>query len=107
MHKSYQKILSFMQGASWGAVVVGAYLFFNLFLPLGLIFALMGALFGASVGLLLVFFFEMAHLKLQIYKESREQTRLLKKIVRDLESPLSLMSEKRTDEQTVEKLSDH
>ena len=100
MHKGYQKILSFMQGASWGAVVIGAYLFFNLFFPLGLLFGLLGALMGAGIGLILVFFFEMAHLKLQIFKESREHTKLLKKIAKDLEK---LPSDRFSDE----KLSDH
>jgi hypothetical protein len=82
-----------MQGASWGAVVVGAYLFFNLFLPLGLLFALLGAFFGAGIGLILVFFFEMAHLKLQIYKESKEHSKLLKKIVRELENPAASLKD--------------
>ena len=92
-----------MQGASWGAVVVGAYLFFNLFFPFGLLFALLGAFMGASIGLILVFFFEMAHLKLQIYKESKEHTKLLKKIARDLEREMPSL----VDQSSDEKLSDH
>ena len=51
-----------MQGASWAAVIVGAYLFFTLFYPFGLIIALIGAFFGASIGLFMVIFFEMASL---------------------------------------------
>ena len=93
MHKGYQKILSFMQGAAWGAVVVGAYLFFTLFLPLGFLTAILGAFFGASIGLMLVFFFESAHLKLQIYRESKAQTKLLKKLLHEMEKPSALERE--------------
>ncbi len=86
MHKNYEKILSFMQGASWGAVIIGAYLFFSLFYPLGLITAFIGAFFGASIGLFMVIFFEMAHLKLEIYREKRKQTKLLKKMLEMMEA---------------------
>ncbi len=85
MSKNYEKILSFMQGASWGAVLIGAYLFFTLFYPFGLIIALIGAFFGASIGLFMVIFFEMANLKLEIYKEKQKHTELLEKMVSLLE----------------------
>ncbi len=88
-----------MQGASWGLVIVGAYLFFSFFLPFGLFVALTGAFFGASIGLFLVIFFEMAHLKLLIYREKKEHTRLLTQIVRLLEN--------RQHNHSDEKLSDH
>ncbi|MCH9814563.1 MAG: hypothetical protein K0U47_11555 [Epsilonproteobacteria bacterium] len=42
-NRDFDKVVSFMQGASWGMVIVGAYLFFTLFYPFGLIIALIGA----------------------------------------------------------------
>lgn len=70
-----------MQGASWAAVIIGAYLFFTLFYPFGLIMALIGAFFGASIGLFMVIFFEMASLKLEVYREKQKQTILLQKML--------------------------
>ncbi len=95
-----------MQGASWGAVIIGAYLFFTLFYPFGLIIALIGGFFGASIGLFMVIFFEMANLKLEIYREKKEHTKLLKRIVYLLERINAAKSPDRTDP-ADEKLSDH
>ncbi len=75
-----------MQGASWAAVIIGAYLFFTLFYPFGLIMALIGAFFGASIGLFMVIFFEMANLKLEIYHEKQKQTLLLQKMLSTLQN---------------------
>jgi Zn-dependent protease with chaperone function len=100
MHKNYEKILSFMQGASWGAVIIGAYLLFTLFYPFGLIIALIGGFFGASIGLFMVIFFEMANLKLEIYKEKKEHTKLLKRMV-------YLLERLNANQASDEKLSDH
>lgn len=81
-HRDFDSIVSFMQGASWGLVIVGAYLFFTLFYPFGLIIALIGGFFGASMGLFLVIFFEMAHLKQEMHKEKIKHTRLLEQMVK-------------------------
>jgi len=79
-NKNFESIVSFMQGASWGMVIVGAYLFFTLFYPFGLIVALIGGFFGASIGLFMVIFFEMAHIKQEMHKEKIKQTSILEKI---------------------------
>lgn len=81
-NRDFDSIVSFMQGASWGLVIVGAYLFFTLFYPFGLIIALIGGFFGASMGLFLVIFFEMAHLKQEMHKEKIKHTRLLEQMVK-------------------------
>ncbi len=70
-----------MQGASWGIVIIGAYLFFTLFYPFGLIVALIGAFFGATIGLFMVIFFEMAHTQEESLNELKEQTKLLKELL--------------------------
>ncbi|OQX74019.1 MAG: hypothetical protein B6D59_03755 [Campylobacteraceae bacterium 4484_4] len=86
-----------MQGVSWGVVIIGAYLFFTLFWPFGLIVALIGAFFGATIGLFFVIFFEMAHISFERLKEEHKQTKHLKELIEILSPP----------SQTDEKLSDH
>jgi len=80
-NKNFESIVSFMQGASWGLVIIGAYLFFTLFYPFGLIIALIGGFFGASIGLFMVIFFEMAHIKQEMHKEKVKHTALLEQMV--------------------------
>jgi membrane associated rhomboid family serine protease len=80
-NKNFESIVSFMQGASWAIVILGAYLFFTLFYPFGLIVALIGGFFGASIGLFMVIFFEMAHIKQEMHKEKIKHTALLEKMV--------------------------
>jgi len=79
--KSFDSLVSFMQGASWGIVIIGAYLFFTLFYPFGLIVALIGAFFGATIGLFMVVFFEMAHTQEEALYEQKEQTKLLRELL--------------------------
>jgi membrane associated rhomboid family serine protease len=85
LNQKVDSVVSFMQGLSWAVVIVGAYLFFTLFYPFGLIIALIGAFFGASFGLWMVVFFEMAHTKQQMHKEKIKHTRLLEKILEELQ----------------------
>ena len=79
--RSFDSLVSFLQGASWGTVIVGAYLFFTLFYPFGLIVALIGAFFGATIGLFMVVFFEMAHTQEEVLKEQKEQTEILRQML--------------------------
>ena len=79
--KKFDSLVSFMQGASWGIVIIGAYLFFTLFYPFGLIVALIGAFFGATIGLFMVVFFEMAHTQEEALVEQKEQTKLLREFL--------------------------
>jgi len=79
--KNFDSLVSFMQGASWGVVIIGAYLFFTLFYPFGLVVALIGAFFGATIGLFMVVFFEMAHTQEEALMEQKEQTKLLRELL--------------------------
>ena len=81
IRKNFDSLVSFMQGASWGVVIVGAYLFFTLFYPFGLIVALIGGFFGATIGLFMVVFFEMAHTQEEALVEAKEQTKLLRELL--------------------------
>ncbi len=81
IRKNFDSLVSFMQGASWGVVIVGAYLFFTLFYPFGFIVALVGGFFGATIGLFMVVFFEMAHTQEEALVEAKEQTKLLRELL--------------------------
>ncbi len=80
-YRGFESLVSFMQGVSWGIVIIGAYLFFTLFWPFGLIVALIGAFFGAAIGLFFVIFFEMARLSYERLKEEHKQTKHLKELL--------------------------
>jgi membrane associated rhomboid family serine protease len=79
--KGFDSLVGFLQGASWATVIIGAYLFFTLFYPFGLIVALIGGFFGATIGLFMVIFFEMAHTQEETLSEAKEQTKLLRELL--------------------------
>ncbi len=87
---SFEIVISFMQGVSWGIVVVAALLLFVIFYPFGLLVASLSAVFGASVGMVMVVFFEMAYIKMLQLKESKKQTEILTKIATSLEKDKKL-----------------
>ncbi len=78
----FDSLVSFLQGASWATVIIGAYLLFTLFYPFGLIVALVAGFFGAIIGLFMVVFFEMAHIQEEMLKETREQNALLREYLK-------------------------
>ena len=79
--KGFDSLVGFLQGASWATVIIGAYLFFTLFYPFGLVVALIGGFFGATIGLFMVVFFEMAHTQEEMLQEHKAQTALLKELL--------------------------
>ncbi len=79
--QGFESLVSFLQGASWATVIIGAYLFFTLFYPFGLIVALIGGFFGATIGLFMVIFFEMAHTQEEALTEAKEQTKILRELL--------------------------
>ena len=74
---NFESLVSFLQGASWATVIIGAYLLFTLFYPFGLIVGLIGGFFGATIGLFMVIFFEMANTQEELLSEQKKQTKLL------------------------------
>lgn len=79
----FEKLLSFLQGASWAlALAGGAYTFF-LFLPFGFIIASVIGLFLFLSGCFFAILFEMAQLQLDKLAELKKQTSLLEKLSRD------------------------
>ena len=78
-------VVSFLLGAAWAIVLLGAAFLFWSFLPFGIIIATMAGLVGSLFGLLFVVLLEVAALQFDKYRELRHQTYLLKKIEASLE----------------------
>jgi hypothetical protein len=81
-----ESIVSFLLGAAWAIVLLGAVLLFWSFLPFGVVIALMAGIVGSLFGLFLVVVLEVAALQFEKYRELKHQTRLLKKIRDALET---------------------
>lgn len=79
----FEKLLSFLQGASWALAIAGGGYTFLLFLPFGTIIASIIALFFFLTGFFFVIIFSMAQLQLDKFEELKKQTHLLEKLNRD------------------------
>ncbi len=80
-----ETIVSFLLGAAWAIVLLGAAFLFWSFLPFGIVVASMAGLVGSLFGLLLVVLLEVVALQFDKYRELKHQTHLLKKIEASLE----------------------
>ena len=85
-HSLAETIISFLLGASWALVFLGAGLLFWSFLPFGLIIALMAGIVGSLLGLFLVVMLELASLQFEKYRELQRQTDVLLSIKELMES---------------------
>ncbi len=79
------RLTSFMLGAAWALVLVGAFSAFFSFVKINLLFALLSAFLGAMPGLLIVLFLEYLMLKSEKLAEMKEQTKLMQDIVKKLQ----------------------
>jgi len=80
-----ETVVSFLLGAAWAIVLLGAVFLFWSFLPFGVVIAFMAGLVGSLFGLLFVVLLEVAALQFDKYRELKHQTYLLKKIKASLE----------------------
>ena len=78
-------VISFLLGASWALVFLGAILLFWSFLPYGILVALMAGIVGSLFGLCFVVVFELASLQFEKYRELKHQTKLITSIKELLE----------------------
>jgi len=85
-HSLTETIISFLLGASWALVFLGAGLLFWSFLPFGIIIALMAGIVGSLLGLFFVVILELASLQFEKYRELRRQTDILLSIKELMES---------------------
>jgi cobalamin biosynthesis protein CobD/CbiB len=76
----YDKIIGFLQGASWAIVLVGAYFTFKLTISFGLSFSIFLTLFYVIVSLFLVLALDAFSVNKQKLEEAKKQTKLLEKI---------------------------
>ncbi|BDY12081.1 hypothetical protein [Hydrogenimonas cancrithermarum] len=81
-----ETIISFLLGAAWALVLLGAAFLFWSFFPFGIVIALMAALVGSLFGLLFVVLLEVAALQFEKMRELRRQTKILESIKVSLES---------------------
>lgn len=75
-----ETIVSFLLGAAWAIVLLGAVFLFWSFLPFGFFIAFMAGIVGSLFGLLCVVLLEVAALQFDKYRELKHQTRLLEQI---------------------------
>jgi uncharacterized membrane protein len=76
---NFEKLLSFLQGASWALAIAGGGYTFLLFLPFGLLISAFIGLFFFLFGMVFVVVFEIAFLQIAKFKEMQKQTALLER----------------------------
>lgn len=82
--KIVQNILDFLLGVSWAIVFLGAFFFFFIFTPLGLITAFIAAFFGMIFGFVLIVVFESMKALFENSEELKKQNILLKELIEKL-----------------------
>jgi len=76
----YDKIISFLQGASWAIVLFGALLTFKLTLVFGFILALFFTLLFIVISMFLILTLDAFSVNKERLNEAKKQTELLEKI---------------------------
>jgi uncharacterized protein YhhL (DUF1145 family) len=76
----FDRILSFLLGASWAIVFFGALIIFKLFLPLGLGLTIFITIFFIFISLFLILALDAFAVNRQKLAEAKKQTELLQKI---------------------------
>ena len=76
----YERIISFLLGASWGIILFGAYLTFKISVTFGLTFALFSTLVFIFLALLFVLLLDAFAINRARLEEAKKQTELLASI---------------------------
>ena len=76
----FDKIISFLLGASWAIVLFGALITFKIFIILGLGLAIFITIFFVIVSLLIILALDAFSINRQRLLENKKQTELLEKI---------------------------
>jgi len=77
----FEKLLSFLQGASWALALGGGSYTFLFFLPFGLIVSAIIGLFFFIAGMFFVMIFEIALMQRAKLQEAQKQTLLLEQLI--------------------------
>jgi hypothetical protein len=76
----YDKIISFLLGASWGVILFGAYVVFKTSIAFGVASAIFSTIFFIIIALFLVLLLDAFAINRKRLEESKKQTKLLEKI---------------------------
>ncbi|WP_297485953.1 hypothetical protein [Sulfurimonas sp.] len=76
----YQRIISFLLGASWAIVLFGALFIFKIFIAFGIAIALFATLLFTIISLFLILLLDSFEVRKCTLEESKKQTELLEKI---------------------------
>jgi hypothetical protein len=76
----YERIISFLLGASWAIVLFGALIIFKITIVLGLVIALFSVLFFIVISLFLILILDTFSVHKQRLTEAKKQTKLLEKL---------------------------
>jgi hypothetical protein len=76
----YEKIISFLLGASWAIVLFGALITFKIFIILGVVLAIFATLCYIILSLFLLLTLDAFMVNKERLNEAKKQTKLLEKI---------------------------
>ncbi len=76
----YERIISFLLGASWGIALFGALFIFKIFISFGIAIALFTTLLFIILSLFLILLLDSFEVNKQRLKEAQKQTALLEKM---------------------------
>ena len=76
----YERIISFLQGASWAIVLFGALFTFQFSIIFGFSFALFLTILYIITALFLLLLLDAFHINKQRLEEAKKQTKLLEKL---------------------------
>ncbi|MDF1877189.1 hypothetical protein JHD47_05105 [Sulfurimonas sp. SAG-AH-194-L11] len=80
----YDRIIGFLQGASWGIVLIGAFVTFKLSIFLGVPLAIFLTTLYIIVSLFLILLLDAFHVNKERLQEEKKQTKLLEKLTQNL-----------------------
>jgi len=76
----YDKIISFLQGASWAVVLFGALITFEIFSTFGIVLAIFLTIFFIFISLFLILLLDTFAVNRERLEEAKKQTKLLEEL---------------------------
>ncbi|ADN09480.1 hypothetical protein [Sulfurimonas autotrophica] len=76
----YEKIISFLLGASWAVVLFGALLIFKIFINFGFVLAIFATVVFIFISLFLILAIDAFLVNKQRLQEAKKQTKILEKL---------------------------
>ncbi len=79
----YDRIIGFLQGASWAIVLVGAFFTFKFSIFLGISFSIFSTIVYIIISLLIVLLLDAFSVNKERLKEAKKQTKLLEELTQN------------------------